>query len=190
MKHCPRLGRRAEHRERQSLKMVDALKGWYDFYIAIGTASVTLLGAMFVVVSIGSGYLTQEKAKDVHLFLTPTVIHMASVMAGCALVLVPTLSWTSMGIALGLGSFCGLIYSIRVGTLVGRKQLELSDRFWYAGVPIVAYGVMMAAAFKAYAGSPASLELLPYALALLLAAGIRNAWDNLIFIVAQSKGPS
>jgi hypothetical protein len=62
----------------------------------IGTASATLLGAMFVVASIGSGYLTQERSTGISAFLTPTVIHMASVVGGCALALVPSLDWRTL----------------------------------------------------------------------------------------------
>ena len=35
-----------------------------------------------------------------------------------------------------------------------------------------------------------SLEMLAGGMALLLAAGIRNAWDGLIFLVGQAKGPT
>jgi hypothetical protein len=37
---------------------------------------------------------------------------------------------------------------------------------------------------------PASLDALAVGLALLLAAGMRNSWDMLIFIVVQEKGPN
>lgn len=169
---------------------IDALHEWRDFYVAIGMASATLLGAMFVVASIGSGFLTQERATGIRLFLTPTVMHLSTVLLGCALAMVPSLEGTSLGILFGLGSLVGLAYSCRVGVYIRRHPVELSDRLWYAGVPIVAYAVMMVAALMALLRFPASLEVLAIALALILVAGIRNAWDLILFIVAQAKGPN
>jgi len=36
--------------------VVEALKQWHDFYILVGTAGATLLGLLFVAVSLGAGY--------------------------------------------------------------------------------------------------------------------------------------
>jgi hypothetical protein len=39
----------------------DALKGWHDFYLLVGTAGATLLALLFVAVSLGIGFLTEER---------------------------------------------------------------------------------------------------------------------------------
>jgi hypothetical protein len=40
---------------------VEALKEWHDFYILVGTAGATLLGLLFVAVSLGaSDYLVHN----------------------------------------------------------------------------------------------------------------------------------
>ena len=72
---------------------IDALQGWHEFYELIGSAAAALLGAMFVVASIGTGFLTQDRAGEVRLFLTPTVVQLSTVLFGCALALVPSLGW-------------------------------------------------------------------------------------------------
>jgi len=38
------------------------LERWHDFYILVGTAGATLVALLFVAVSGGSGYLTEERA--------------------------------------------------------------------------------------------------------------------------------
>jgi hypothetical protein len=35
----------------------EALKDWHDFYVLVGTAAATLLGLLFIAVSLGAGYL-------------------------------------------------------------------------------------------------------------------------------------
>lgn len=165
---------------------VEALHEWHDFYVAIGTASMTLLGAMFVVASIGGRLMTQERAGEIRLFVTPTVIHLSAAVLGSALTMVPSLQVTSLGILFGVGGAAGLVYSsIRAIQIHRRHQLELSDRFWYAAVPIVAYATMIAAAAMALLAAARALEVLAISIVLLIVAGIRNGWDLLLFIVGR-----
>jgi len=84
----------------------------------------------------------------------------------------------------------GFVYSLIVGTNIRRRELLLSDRLWYAGAPIVAYALITVAACMAWNRTAGSLEVLAGAMALLLAGGIRNAWDGLIFLVGQVKAPN
>ena len=70
---------------------VELIHTWHDFFVFMGTASATLIGAMFVVASIGGGFLTRDRSPEIRAFLTPTVIHLATVLLGCALMLVPGL---------------------------------------------------------------------------------------------------
>ena len=41
----------------------DTLMGWHDFYLLVGTAWATLLGLLFVALSLGRGFLTQSAPK-------------------------------------------------------------------------------------------------------------------------------
>ena len=80
---------------------MDVLKGWHDFFVVLGAAAGTLIGAMFVVVSIGSGLVKQENLAS-RIFVTPTIVHLAVVLMACAFVLVPSLTWTVLGAAAGV----------------------------------------------------------------------------------------
>ena len=42
----------------------DALKEWHDFYLLVGTAGATLLALLFVAVSLGTGFLTEERQES------------------------------------------------------------------------------------------------------------------------------
>ena len=48
----------------------DALKGWHDFYLLVGTAGATLLGLLFVAVSLGRGFLTKERQRGTRTFMS------------------------------------------------------------------------------------------------------------------------
>ena len=134
--------------------------------------------------------MTEERAAEVRLFVTPTVIHMSAIVLGCALAMVPTLDWLTLGVLFGVGGVVGLVYSATRAVRIRRRKLELVDHFWYAAVPTLAYAIMIAAAVMALLLAPYALEVLAISMALLLLAGIRNAWDLLLFIVAQTRAPN
>ena len=69
----------------------ELLHPWHDFYVFLGTAAATLIGAMFVVASIGGGFLTHDRSPEIRAFLTPTVVHLATILLACAVMLVPGL---------------------------------------------------------------------------------------------------
>jgi hypothetical protein len=166
-----------------------ALAGWHEFYGLIGTAAATLIGAMFVVVSIGSGFLTPERAAAVRVFLTPTVIHLAAVLFACALSLVPSLGTACFVGLIGGAGVAGLLHSGHILFVrIWRHNVDHGDRIWYAALPFAGYAVMLAAAAASCWRPAAGLDLLAAALALLLAAGIRNSWDMIVFLVIQPRG--
>jgi hypothetical protein len=166
----------------------DALAAWHDFFLMIGTASATLVGAMFVVVSIGTGFLTRENAAATHVFLTSTVLHLSTILLGCAFVMVPIARWEAFATILGIGSTVGLVYSAMIGFHVNRRpDIEFVDRVWYGAVPFLAYTLMVAGAPIVMTRWTLSLELLAVAFVLLLIASLRNAWDMILFIVTRAR---
>jgi hypothetical protein len=169
---------------------IEALLEWHNFYSVLATASATLLGAMFIVASFGGGPMTEDRAAGVRLFVTPTVIHLSAVVLGCALAMVPSLQMLSLGIWFGTGGMVGFVFSLIRAIRIRQRTLELVDHFWYAAVPTIAYLIMIAAAVMAVLIVDHALDVLALSMALLLVAGIRNAWDLLLFLVAQSRSPN
>lgn len=145
---------------------------------------------MFVVASLGSRFITKERAAEGRLFVNPIVVHLTIALLGCALTMVPSLDWTWFGVLFGLMGLPGFIYSAWIAWHVRlRRSLEVMDRFWYAGFPLVAYAVMMASVTMSLLKVHGSLEVLAVAFAVLIISGIRNAWDLVIFFAEQIPGP-
>jgi hypothetical protein len=162
------------------------LQDWHDFYILIGTVAATIIGAMFVVVSIATSYLTPESAARSRTFLSPIVLHLSTVVLGCAVVMVPGLGAKAFAILVGLGGLLGLLYSLLIASRVRESEVDLEDRIWYAVVPILAYLVMITAAILVLRQDPFALDALAAAGALFLVTGIRNAWDLTLFFAVKA----
>ncbi len=170
------------------MNLREVLADWHDFYLVIAAASGTLLGAMFVVVSIGTGFLTADRADAVRLFLTPTVMHVSGVLIACIVLLVPTLTPAWLTAVLGLGSLTGLAYTCFIWRQVWSRQMDWTDRLWHGLMPPVACLALAAAAVLTGLGRSAGFDALAGALVLLLVAAIRNAWDMIVFLVSRERG--
>jgi hypothetical protein len=105
-----------------------ALQAWHDFYAVIAAASGTLLGAMFVVVSISSGFLTGERARLASFWMTPTVVNTSAIVIGCAVLLTPLVTWELLGALLGCACLSGLLYAAIIGRKIWRRRIDLDDR--------------------------------------------------------------
>src|SRR5881396_1535446 len=113
----------------------------------LGTASATLIGAMFVVVSIGTGFLTRDRSIGIRTFLTSTVTNLSATLFGAALTMVPALDW------LWLGGIAGVVYEVR--EMLGFSQHNHADRsdwFWYTVFPVIGYALLLTAAVTALRG--------------------------------------
>ena len=168
---------------------VESLREWHEFFVFLGTVAATLVGAMFVVVSIGVGFLTRERAGEIREFVTPTMIHLATVILVSALALVPALEGRALAALLGIAGIIGLVYSAAIGLNIRRRAVERGDRVWYALLPLFGYAALWAAALLAWLDAAAGPKTMAAALAVLLVASLRNAWDIILFIVTRPRGP-
>jgi hypothetical protein len=169
------------------------LHEWHDFYALVGTASATLVGLMFVAVSIGTAIFNEERRGAMTGFITPTVIHFAAVLFTCLVISMPSHTWHSLGILLGAGALAGTVYSsalvVRMIVRRSRFTIDLEDWMFYAFVPVAGYMLALVAAvmmFTDYAAG--SADLVAAAVLTLLYAAIRNAWDMMVWIVIKTPG--
>jgi hypothetical protein len=169
----------------------ELLHDWHDFYILVGTASATLVGLMFVAASIGSTVFNEDHRAPMAAFITPTVVHFAAVLFTSLVVVIPAHGWYSLGGLLAAGGLAGSIYCGRLllQIIIRHKfNVDLTDRLFYVLIPLLGYLLALASAVLLVTRSAVSAELIAAALLVLLFAGVRNAWDMMVWIVL--KAPS
>jgi hypothetical protein len=66
-----------------------------------------------------------------------------------------------------------------------RFDVEIVDRLFYAALPLLGYLLLLLPAFFLLRQSEAGLDLLAAAQITLLLAGIRNAWDMMMWIAIR-----
>jgi hypothetical protein len=160
---------------------------WHDFFILLGTACATLVGLMFIAISIGANIFKEENRPALEVFLGPTVVHFTSVLVLCILAVVPSHRWLSLAGLDGLIGFAGFIFSARVWFRLTRSRYEIDtiDRFFYTVLPAIGYLLVLFAASLVYQQSEWGLDAAALGLIMLLVAGIRNAWDMMTWIALK-----
>jgi lipid-A-disaccharide synthase-like uncharacterized protein len=167
----------------------ELLREWHDFYVLLGTASATLVGLMFVSASIGATVFNEKHRAALGAFISPTVVHFASVLFASLLITIPEHRWESLAALIGIGGIAGLIYSGRIVVQLiirHRFNVDVTDRMFYALVPVVGYLLAMAAAVLGFVHSAVGTYVMAAGLLTLLAAGLRNAWDMTLWIMLRT----
>jgi hypothetical protein len=151
---------------------------WHEFYGLLGTAASTLVALLFVAVSVGVGLLTTERSGPTRLYVSPIILHYASVLFVSLVMLIPALGDRMLGATIGLCGVVGLVGSVMITVRLFRdSKSEFVDRFAYGAWPFVAYAGVTAAAVLTTMSSQHAPIILAASLLLLLLVNIRNAWD-------------
>ena len=162
------------------------LEGWHEFYALLGTAAAALVALLFVAASIGTGYLSAERASPTRTFTSPIVFHYTYVLFLSLVALAPTNTDTLLAAIVGLSSAGALVYSSFIFARVLRSHaLDLDDRLGYGISPLAAYAAAFAASVLIFERSVVGPSLLAGALTLLLLVNIRNAWDLTVFFAQR-----
>jgi hypothetical protein len=162
--------------------------GWHDFFMLLGTASATLVGLMFVAVSIGASIFKEENRPSIEVFLGPTVVHFTAALVFCILAVVPSHGWFSLAGLAGFIGLAGFCYSAKVLLRLTRSRYEIDvvDRTFYSVLPPLAYLIVLYAAALFYQQSEWGFSAAAVGLITLIIAAIRNAWDIMIWIALKT----
>jgi hypothetical protein len=164
---------------------MEGLREWHEFYVLLGTAAAALVALLFVAVSIGTGFLTPERAAGVRTFMSPVVAHFSAILFFSLIMLAPAGPTWLIPALTGATAFLGICMGAVITVRVARDVYEdvvVTDAFAYGALPVLAYAAMLYAAVVPWRYSP---ELLAGGLLLLLLVNIRNAWDLMLTMVRR-----
>ena len=160
-------------------------EAWHDFYLMAGTAAVTLVGLLFVALSLHVAILFQSEHRDFRMLA-------AEAFQGYLYVLITSLLFL---LPVGDSHFTTLVYALLNLIMLGRTALRAPSFFaahkakggptnqrWRFFVPAMAYLLGLLAIVQIWAGQANAGFGLFAPVAMMLAASTRTSWDLLEYI--------
>jgi len=168
----------------------EKLSRWREFYIFVGGSAATLMGLMFVVMSLGQRALAGEDgARATRGFFTPIVVFFATNIVVTAIFLIPDIGATVLAALLACVAVVGVIYMAASNVLGLWRQSELGfdDLLWYVILPYIGYIAIGVAAGGIWLGAGFGFFTAGSAMLLLLLVGVRNAWDLVVYQIQRTE---
>ncbi len=158
------------------------IEGWHDFYLMIGTAAATLIGLLFVALSLNIELLRKDETGNMRIIAAQTFNIFVYVLLFAVLFLIPRNGPFGLGLPLiGIGA-AGL-WSTVVQFFAARKSRANWGRrgvTWRFLLPLISLSVVIIIAISVLYGITDGLYWLVPVMLTLLATASRNAWDLLI----------
>jgi hypothetical protein len=160
-----------------------AIEGWHDFYLMIGTAAATLVGLLFVSLSLNVDAITRPENADLRLLAAQTFAGFLNVVMLAVLFLIPRQVPPGLGLPLlGISGY-GLYETAGRFLKTGRAR----PHGWGKGgvarrfvVPALCFVALTIIAVSVLLGQTGGLYWLVPVMILLIVAASRNAWDLLL----------
>jgi hypothetical protein len=171
---------------------VERLRSWHDYFMLTGTSAATLMGLVFVAVSLG-GNTRRTSMRTMETFVSPIVLHFSHVMLVAAVLLVPThrpLTLASVLLVLGLISLVRALTVLR-GLVVHQRAgpVKRDKWMWNFVVPFAGSLATVTAAVELSRGVSWALEVLAGSSALFVVVGVSNTW-KLVMWILEHRAPA
>jgi hypothetical protein len=169
-----------------------AIDGWHEFYILIGTASATLVGLLFVGISVNAEIVTHPANDDLRALAEQTFSSFLFVLLFAVFFLIPNQGKIGLGVPLlGVGL-------LGLGSTVSHflKTHSKLPRVWGGSniarrfiTPTICHSVLITIAITVLFGCTQGLYwLVPVMIFLLMVSSI-NAWDLLLRLRDPYQAP-
>ena len=156
------------------------LTGWSNFFTLTGAAGATLVGLLFVVVTLNTALTASRKLDIARASMSPALYNFTDVLLQSMVVMVPWQSNWPSGIIFVVLGIWGLIYRINRVWVRHRLHLRaihgLVDRIFHNAAPVAASVILIAGAtFAPFAVAGSST--------LLLVSGIYRTWGETLALI-------
>jgi hypothetical protein len=172
---------------------MNELERWANFYLLMSAAAATLIGLLFVVITLAAErivQIVQDDTAKIRMYLTPTVLYFATVLLLAALLTFPNHTRFSASLCICLVGVAGLVYS--GSFLIGRRHKKnyygLQDRIVYSMLPSAAYGLHVFGGVLFFRDPQRGLTFVAAGMLSLLALAIRNSWAIAVDVVSHPRG--
>jgi hypothetical protein len=163
---------------------------WHDFYVTMGTASASLIGLLFVALSLNLDSILGDSRDDLRAFAEQAFYSFSWVLLIAVFFLIPQQNVDYLGaIYLVLGVLASYRLVRRAPTIWrGRRRDRLGEAvFWRFVLPAAAVIGLVAAGFGLLLGDLSALYWLVAVIIGLLMSAARSSWDLLVKVGEERR---
>ena len=156
------------------------LRDWQSFYLLTGTAAATLIGLLFIAISIGSNLPMQQITNNLQTFVNPTLLYYFQVLLISCLSVMPLQSPFIYIAAFAILGILNIVLTSKVSWRIlvihSEDEIEFRHWVWHFLLPLIAGLLLLASAIGFLLG----VQLAPLGLAIAdlmcLTIGLHNTW--------------
>jgi len=170
-----------------------AVDRWHDFYMLAGTASESLVGLLFVSVSLHADLITDPTAAGVLASARRAFGSFILILLIALVFVIPAQSPHGLGIPLIIFSFSSMLQTASAARIRWRERTRLLDLLGSAsdlgrlGMGAVSGLGLLAVALTILGGSTAYIDWLVGVIGVLLVGAARSAWDLLLELAMAKR---
>ena len=150
---------------------------WDNFYMLAGSTAGTLIGLIFVVITLGMDHAQEGDTLRIRIFVTPILVYFTSLLV-IAMVMVPPMAppgarRLARGHRLRRSSpMCCMLRCCRAG----RRKTEEQELVWDVAVPLASFALIMASRRCLGARSAVRQRFNALGVVILLVTALRKSW--------------
>lgn len=171
-----------------------ALHDWQNFYILTGTAGATLIGLLFVAISIAGHFPERQARNYLRTFVNPILLYYFQILLIACLALMPLNNTALFASALLiLGSLNSvLVFKIlwRIRVLHSDDDIDSDHWIWHILLPLIVGLLFIGTAAGFFLALPYASLGLSIAELLCLAIGLHNSWALMIWLILHREAAS
>ena len=167
-----------------------AITAWQTFYFTLATVAATLMGLVFVAVSLHLREFTDKARPELQTLAYKTFTSFVNLLLYALFFLVPHATPLLLALTVGATALIALGTLGRRTPAFGRQVLQTWGRhffFWRFLVPGTCHVLVAAVALTLYWGATTYLFGMVAALLVLLIVTARNAWDLLVQVGQEAR---
>jgi hypothetical protein len=164
--------------------------GWHEFYVMIGTAAATLMGLLFVSLSLNAHIKSGEENAGFRVLAVHTFSNFLFVLLVAIIFLIPLQSFSGLGIPLLLMGAAGLYGSVRrlfQARRVNKQAMSRTKVLRRTAGSGLCYLGLLAIAISVVRGQTRGLYWLVPVIIVLVGEASINAWILLIKVGGKEK---